>query len=287
MPVWELPGNETAAARLREAAERGTLAHALLFTGSGDRTAAAQMAAAAFECTGDGERPCGICPGCRKVRAGIHPDVTTVQDAEHKNIAVDVVRAARSDVYIRPNEGARKVYLFPDCSLLTEQDQNVLLKIVEEGPPYAAFCFCAENPASVLPTLRSRCAELKLRAPDGGEEHGEAETAEALCRAVGRKKAGLATEVLIRLERTKPSREALEALLEETRLRFSEALLSGYGEKPGGGHGEIASFLSKNLTRGQILHTIELLQNYRQECFYNVSVGQTLGALAVELEGIL
>ena len=31
----ELPGNETVAARLREAAERGTLAHALLFTGSG------------------------------------------------------------------------------------------------------------------------------------------------------------------------------------------------------------------------------------------------------------
>ena len=98
------PG-EPAAIRIREAATRGTLSHALLFTGSGDLAAAAQYAAAALECTGTGERPCGVCPACRKVLAGIHPDVITVQDPDHKNIAVDVVRDIRADAYIRPNEG--------------------------------------------------------------------------------------------------------------------------------------------------------------------------------------
>ncbi|MFR5405504.1 MAG: hypothetical protein ACLTG0_08955 [Oscillibacter sp.] len=82
---------------------------------------------------GEESRPCGVCPACRKVLAGIHPDVITVRDPDHKNIAVDVVRAIRADAYIRPNEGRRKVYVFPDCALLTEQDQNVLLKVVEEG----------------------------------------------------------------------------------------------------------------------------------------------------------
>jgi hypothetical protein len=154
---------------MREAADRGRLAHALLFTGSGDRVAAARFAAAAMECTAGSGRPCGVCAACRKVLRDIHPDVLTVRDDEHRDMAVDVVRAARTDAYIRPNEGARKVYLFPDCGVLTERDQNVLLKIVEEGPPYAAFLFCAENPAVVLPTLRSRCVELKLRpAADGG-----------------------------------------------------------------------------------------------------------------------
>lgn len=86
--------------------------------------------------------------------SGIHPDVITVRDEAHKNLSVDTVRQIRADAYIRPNEGARKVYIFPDCTILTEQDQNVLLKIVEEGPPYATFLFCAENSSVVLQTLR-------------------------------------------------------------------------------------------------------------------------------------
>ena len=162
MSLFGLRPEEPAAIRIREAATRGTLSHALLLTGSGDRMSAACFAAAALECTGGESRPCGVCPACRKVLAGIHPDVITVRDPDHKNIAVDVVRAIRADAYIRPNEGRRKVYVFPDCALLTEQDQNVLLKVVEEGPPYAAFLFCAENAAVVLQTLRSRCVELKL-----------------------------------------------------------------------------------------------------------------------------
>ena len=146
MSLFGLRPEEPAAIRIREAATRGTLSHALLLTGSGDRMSAACFAAAALECTGGESRPCGVCPACRKVLAGIHPDVITVRDPDHKNIAVDVVRAIRADAYIRPNEGRRKVYVFPDCALLTEQDQNVLLKVVEEGPPYAAFLFCAEMP---------------------------------------------------------------------------------------------------------------------------------------------
>ena len=119
MNAFGLPENDPAAARVREAATRGTLSHALLFTGSGDRLAAARYATAGLECTGEGTRPCGVCPGCRKVLGDIHPDVITVRDPDHKNIAVDVVRNIRADAYIRPNEGTRKVYLFPDCALLT------------------------------------------------------------------------------------------------------------------------------------------------------------------------
>lgn len=287
MTEWGLPGNEAAAGRIRDAAGRDALAHALLFTGSGDLEAAAQYAAAAFECTADGRRPCGVCSGCRKVRAGIHPDVTAVRDGEHKNVAVDVVRAARSDAYIRPNEGARKVYVFPDCSVLTEQDQNVLLKIVEEGPPYAAFCFCAENPSVVLPTLRSRCVELKLRPAAAQKSGGMSENAEALCRAVGSRDVCAVAEVLVRLERSKLSREETQSLLEETRAAFAEALLSVYGQKIAPEPADPAASLAKTLTKMQIMRTIELLQKYRQECQYNVSVGQVLGALAVDWEGIL
>ena len=277
---------DPAAARIREAATRGTLTHALLFTGGGERTAAARFAAAALECTGEGTKPCGVCPACRKVIGDIHPDVITVRDDQHKNLSVDVIRQIRSDAYIRPNEGRRKVYLFPDCALLTEQDQNVLLKIVEEGPPYAAFLFCAENGAAVLQTLRSRCVELKLR-PTAETAGAASETAEALCRAIGSRRRGAVAELAVRLERKKTSREDLSALLEEGRAAFAASLLLLYGQPSEENHREMAAFLAKNLTKTQIMRTIELLQKYHGECVYNVSPSHVLGALAVELEGIL
>ena len=286
MALFDTLEKDPGALRIREAAGRGTLSHALLFTGSGDRAGLARYAAAAMECTADRGQPCGVCPACRKVGQDIHPDVITVRDPDHKNIAVDVVRTIRADAYIRPNEGRRKVYLFPDCALLTEQDQNVLLKIVEEGPPYAAFLFCAENPSQVLQTLRSRCVEVKLR--PGTEEDGEpSEAAEALCRAIGSRRRGAVAELAVRLEKKKLDREALSAMLERSRASFAAALLLLYGQQPGEMDREIAPFLAKNLTKTQIMSTIELLQKYHGECAYNVGPGHVLGALAAELEGIL
>ena len=286
MALFDTLEKDPGALRIREAAGRGTLSHALLFTGSGDRAGLARYAAAAMECTADRGQPCGVCAACRKVGGDIHPDVITVRDPDHKNIAVDVVRAIRADAYIRPNEGRRKVYLFPDCALLTEQDQNVLLKIVEEGPPYAAFLFCAENPSQVLQTLRSRCVEVKLR--PGSEEDGEpSEAAEALCRAIGSRRRGAVAELAVRLEKKKLDREALSAMLERSLASFAAALLSLYGRQPGEMDREIGPFLAKNLTKTQIMSTIELLQKYHGECAYNVGPGHVLGALAAELEGIL
>ena len=271
--------------RIRAAAARGTLSHALLLTGTGDRLAAARFAAAAHQCTGSAEsRPCGACLACRKVQEDIHPDVITVQDSEHKLIAVDVLRDIRKDAYIRPNEGRRKVYLFPDCALLSEQGQNLLLKLVEEGPPYAAFLFCAENPAVVLQTLRSRCVELKLRPalPSAG---GDGE--DLLCRTLIQKKPGGLVELAARLERQKLTREALAGLLETSRTLVSQALFLGCGHLPGPENRELAERLGQALTKSQLMRIIETLQKYHQECGYNVGPGHVLGALAAELEGIL
>jgi len=285
VPMFELPENETLADRIRSAARRGALSHALLFTGSGDRISAARFAAAAMECTDPRQRPCGVCEACRKVALDIHPDVITVRDDEHQNLAVDVIRAARADAWVRPNEGERKIYLFEDCSRLTEQDQNVLLKTVEEGPPYAAFLFCAENSAVVLPTLRSRCTELKLH-PASAVRDEETELAETLCRAVAGRKSGAAAEALLGLEKKKLSRDGLRSLLEQSRALFAAALLSQYGQKNQNLPRETVGFLTKNLTKTQLMGTIELLQKYREECAYNVGVAHVLGALSVELEGI-
>ena len=155
-----LPENSTLARQIRTAAGHGALSHAVILSGEGDRAAAARYLAAAYVCR-ESERPCLRCAACRKVLEDIHPDVRWIADTERRELPVETLRELRRDVYIRPNEGERKVYIFSDCGQLNERDQNVLLKIVEEGPPYAAFLFCAENASVVLQTLRSRCVELK------------------------------------------------------------------------------------------------------------------------------
>lgn len=271
------------AQRLREAAARGTLSHALIFSGPGERTAAARYAAAAMECTAGGERPCLACPDCRKVIRGIHPDVVFVRDEEHAEISVDVVRRARADAFIRPNEGARKIYIFEDCSLLTEKDQNVLLKTVEEGPAYAAFFFCTENAAALLQTIRSRCVEVKTAPVQQGEGAGLPQAIE-LARVIAAGSAARRAAFFVSLEREKIKRDALGALFEQTRLLFSAALLSLYGEAPAENEREIAALISKSLTKPQILGTIDLLRAYRSHCTYNVGTGAALGGFAVELE---
>ena len=273
------------AARLRAAAARGALSHALIFSGNGARTDAARYAAAAMECTG-AQKPCLSCPACRKVMQDIHPDVSFVRDSEHKELSIDTVRAMRADAFIRPNEGARKIYIFEDCTILTEKDQNVLLKLVEEGPSYAAFFFCAENPAVLLQTIRSRCVEVKLSPVSGGESACD-ERALELARRIAKGTRASRAAFCAKLETGKITRDELASLFEQTRLLLADALLGGYGAAVPEAEQEIAGLLASRLTKAKILGTIDLLRDYRDHCSYNVGVGPTLGGFAVELEELL
>lgn len=134
----------------------GRAPSALILTGEGKTDLAMQLAAA-YLCTG-ARPPCGDCRPCRKIAAGIHPDLILATEQK-----VDAIRALRSDVYIRPNEAERKIYMLPEADGLNPSAQNALLKIVEEGPLYAVFLFLAKNPESLLLTLRSRCELLRTQ----------------------------------------------------------------------------------------------------------------------------
>lgn len=272
------------AARLRAAASRGALSHALILSGAGDRNAAAHYAAAALECTGT-DKPCLTCAHCRKVLADIHPDVLTVRDDEHAELSVDVIRGVRTDAFIRPNEGACKVYIFPDCTRLNEKDQNVLLKTVEEGPPYAAFVFCTDSPSALLETVRSRCVLLKY---DAVSEDALPPEAEQLCRAFARGKVLPVTTYLVALENRRMKREELRDVLRGAWCAAAEALLLQMGKQtPDPACGETAQALARGLTARQLRQLTALLEKYSGECEYNVGAGHVLGALAVEWEELL
>ena len=163
MGFESLLGNERLKQNLSVSLNRGRLAHFYLISGprgSGKHTLA-RLLAQGLMCTGSA-KPCGVCPACRKIAANTHPDFITVADPEHKDVPVRMVREARESMFIRPNEGDRKIYLFPQT--MRTESQNALLKILEEPPSYGVFILLSENPEQLLTTIRSRGTELKLTA---------------------------------------------------------------------------------------------------------------------------
>ena len=254
-----IPENSTLARRIRAAASKGTLSHAAILSGSGDRMAAARYFAAALECEGEGERPCLRCRQCRKVLEDIHPDVVTVRDDGHKELPVELVRQLRQDVYIR-------------------------LKIVEEGPAYAAFLFCAETAAALLPTVRSRCVEWKVA---GQPETPEMEQARGLCRVLAQGKTLPAAQWLVSLENRRIKREQLQELLQDAWLLTAQALLLQAGKPKDGTLPEEAELLSRSLSSRRLEGLSALLRQYSAECAYNVGAGHVLGALCAQWERLL
>ena len=147
------------------AAQRLSHAYIISADDAGGMAYARNIASAAV-CSGQGERPCGVCRDCRKAMANIHPDVVTLhriiddKGKEKRNYVVDQVRDLIADTYVMPNEAQRKVYIIPQAETMNAEAQNAALKLLEEPPRGVVLLLCTSNPQMLLPTVRSRCAEI-------------------------------------------------------------------------------------------------------------------------------
>lgn len=307
-----LLGNDRLKENLTRSLSRGRGGHFYLISGpegSGKRTLS-RLLAAALMCT-EANRPCGSCAQCRKVMNGTHPDFITVDDPEKKTVPVELIRQARADVYIQPNEGQRKIYLFPRAQDMGIPGQNALLKILEEPPSYGVFLLLADNPQKLLTTVRSRCVELSLsplppellqrelrsRFPEVQPEtlhavfsrsggylgqalellNGENELAqetEALVRAfAGRNRLELA-QVLVPMEKWK--RDRLTDALQQWKALFTEALACRGG-------GTAVSPLARQLSAGrgpdELLEAARQLDKCMEYALGNVSPAAICGYL--------
>ena len=178
-------GNDAVKARLSGAFASGRVAHSYLIcgpVGSGKHTLT-RILCAAMQCEGRGEKiPCGVCSGCRKALEGVHPDIITVDDPEHKSMTVEPIRAARSDMFIRPNEGKRKIYIIPRGQDMNESAQNALLPIIDRayknGTIITVCSQCSQGAVS-LGTYAASSARRRVGAVNGRDMTTEAALAKS------------------------------------------------------------------------------------------------------------
>ena len=162
MSLSLLVGNDHLKRQLSMEIARG-LSHAYIIggpPGSGKRTLA-RLLSAALVCRQEGAAPCLTCTGCKKAMAGIHIDIISA-GGDKDPLRVARIRALRRDAYIKPNEAPRKGYILYQADQMTDAAQNVMLKLLEEGPAYAVFFLLTSNPDRLLETVRSRCELLTL-----------------------------------------------------------------------------------------------------------------------------
>lgn len=165
-----LLGNEHLRGILGAAVAQDKPGHAYILEGppGSGRHTAALAAAAAMSCQGNADvslpLPCGKCLACRKIAAGVSPDVLFIRRAaDRATLGVEAIRDMREDLYIAPNENRRKVYLIEEAELMTPAAQNALLLSLEEPPPYVVFFLLTRDASALLPTIRSRAPILRMQ----------------------------------------------------------------------------------------------------------------------------
>jgi DNA polymerase-3 subunit delta' len=93
-----------------------------------------------------------------------HPDVLILPpDPPQLLIKLGQVRTLIQRAHYLPSEAPRKIFILTSASMMKEA-ANSLLKVLEEPPDTVHILILAENPGELLPTIRSRCATVRLGA---------------------------------------------------------------------------------------------------------------------------
>lgn len=139
----------------------GRLPHAMLLFGESGtgRTVISDHISKLILCEkpSDSGEPCGECAHCKKLAAGVHPDVRYVEHSGKRlGFSMETMRALIYDSHIIPNDGGAKVYILDNCDSFGVQQQNTLLKLIEEPPDFTYFILTATSADNLLPTILSR-----------------------------------------------------------------------------------------------------------------------------------
>ncbi|MEO8360642.1 MAG: hypothetical protein ABI672_11480 [Vicinamibacteria bacterium] len=186
-PFGTVLGHEYAREGVWRSLTENRLHHAILIhglQGVGKRTLAETIARTML-CEAPVEGPCESCSHCRRTDAAIHPDMviigrerifgideqlTSHEADRHKErkdrvgriIDVEYMRALGDWLAQRAWEAKRRVAVIVDAERMNISGANAFLKTLEEPPPGALVLLTSSSPTFLRPTIRSRCASIRL-----------------------------------------------------------------------------------------------------------------------------
>jgi DNA polymerase-3 subunit delta' len=156
---------------LTRAVKSGRIANSYLFEGPSGvgKSKAALALAQAVICLDKPGAGCGECEVCRRAAEGSHPDVRTFapRDEGNRNIQVEFLRNEILPVaQFAPFEAKAAFLIFPEADVsfpeVHPESANALLKTLEEPRPGVHFVLLSERPDRLLPTIRSRCQNVRF-----------------------------------------------------------------------------------------------------------------------------
>ena len=117
-------------------------------------------------------------PDARLIYAGAHPRLSVIRrpwDDKTKKlrneITVDAVRALKQFFQMSSADGGRRVVIVDAADDLNRSAANAILKELEEPPANTVILLIAHQPSGLLPTIRSRCRELRCSTLSADDLH--------------------------------------------------------------------------------------------------------------------
>lgn len=164
MPFKDIKGQDKPIEILKSYFKNPSLSAAYLFTGQEGvgKFLAAKNFAKALNCLNEGEDACGVCPSCLKIDKGLHPDVHFIAPEDTDIIRIEDIRNLKKDVFLKPYEAKKRVFIINDAHTLNAEAANALLKVLEEPPPHNLIILVTPKPGLLFKTVVSRCRIIKF-----------------------------------------------------------------------------------------------------------------------------
>ena len=143
---------------LKNAIERGQLAHAYLFCGPRGvgKTTCARIFAKAINCLEpNGAEACDKCDSCRSFNENRSLNIHELDAAS--NNSVEDIRNLIEQVRVLPQIGRYSVFIIDEVHMLSSAAFNAFLKTLEEPPQHAIFILATTEKHKIIPTILSRC----------------------------------------------------------------------------------------------------------------------------------
>jgi len=113
-------------------------------------------------CTGSRDDACD-CVHCVQLKHGVHADFITVIPESDKDIGIEAARQVITQCSTFPSLAKVRVILIDGADRFTVPAANAILKTLEEPPRSIRFVLSTSSSERVLPTIRSRCGEVRYQ----------------------------------------------------------------------------------------------------------------------------